>query len=90
MNNPSNASSVPFPTWARPVAIGTAAVYFISLLFPIFASLSKDTMAYPKWWGALDVGLAFILAILAFTVYGLARGTVNRQSRKPPTVLIEF
>lgn len=51
----------------------------MSLLFPIAAGLSKNTADLPKWWGALDVALAFVLVILAFVVYGLGHGRVNKQ-----------
>ena len=69
-----------FPGWARPLALVTAMLFLISLLFPITASLFKDTSVFPKWWGWLDVGLAFVLVILAFVVYGLAHGKVNSQT----------
>jgi hypothetical protein len=87
MNKQSNQHVGPtpaafIPLWGRPLAIATAVVYLISLTFPVIASLSKNSSAFPKWWGVLDVGLAFVLAILAFVVYGLARGKVNKQTEE--------
>ena len=46
------------------------------------ASLFKDTSIFPKWWGVLDVGLAFVLAILAFVIFGLTGGKVDKQNEE--------
>ena len=35
---------------------------------------------WPKWWGVLDVAIAFVLAMLALAVIGLAQGTVNKPA----------
>jgi hypothetical protein len=48
-------------------------------VFPIVAAFVKDTNSWPKWWGQLDVGLAFILVILVFLIQGLARHHVDQQ-----------
>jgi len=78
-NQRANPNSPPPPTapwvpWGRPLALAVAVVFFISSTFPVIAGLSKNTASFPKWWGLLDVVLAFILAILAFVVVGLAQG----------------
>src|SRR5262249_27087669 len=44
------------------------------------AGFVKDTESWPKWWGVLDVSIAFVLAILAFAVMALAYGKVNKQA----------
>jgi len=44
------------------------------------AGLSKHTESFPKWWGMLDVGLAFTLAIFAFVILGLAPGAPTRHA----------
>ena len=75
--NPSPSPVI--PPWGRPLAIAAAVLFCISFLFPIIAALSKDTAAFPKWWGVLDVGLAFLQAILAFVIYGLAQGKVTGE-----------
>src|SRR5262249_32829319 len=36
--------------------------------------------SFPKWWGVLDVGIAFVLAILALVVLALPQGKVTRQA----------
>src|SRR5262249_23567035 len=43
------------------------------------AGFVKDTEAWPKWWGALDVLIAFVLAALALAVMALAHGKVDEQ-----------
>ena len=42
----------------RSIALATAALFIISLAFPAVAAFVKDTKAWPKWWGVLDVTLA--------------------------------
>ncbi len=54
--------------WSRPLAVAAAIVFFVSLAFPMIAGLSKNTASFPLWWGRLDVGLAFVLAIMAFSI----------------------
>jgi hypothetical protein len=58
------------PGRGRSLAVATAVVFFISSAFPVVAGLSKNTASFPKWWSVLDVGLAFVLAILAFGLMG--------------------
>ena len=68
------------PQWVRNLAITTARVFFISLVFPVVAGLSYNTASFPKWWGVLDAALAFPLAVLAFPTLGLAQGKVIKQA----------
>jgi hypothetical protein len=56
-------------------------LFVVSSAFPAVAGLSKNTEDFPKWWGRLDVGLAFVLAILAFAILGITEGKVNQQAR---------
>jgi hypothetical protein len=62
------------------LAIATAIVFCISSAFPAVAAFVKDTESWPKWWGVLDVGIAFLVAMLAFAVIGLARQKVGKQA----------
>jgi hypothetical protein len=64
----------------RPLAIATAVVFVVSAMFPLVAGLSRDTTAFPKWWGPLDVSIAFVLAFLALVILGLAQGKIDRQA----------
>ena len=47
--------------WGRPLAIAAAVVFFISLVFPVTAGLWGNKASFPRWWGPLDVGIAFVL-----------------------------
>lgn len=82
--NPSDSGS-PLPRtdrrafWRRPIAVATAVMFVVSTAFPVTTGLSKNIASFPKWWGLLDVGLAFALAILVFIVQWLARGQVSRE-----------
>ena len=67
------------PSWSRLLAILTAVVFFISSAFPVAAGLSKNTTSFSKWWGILDVGIAFVLVILAFVIMALSQGKVDKQ-----------
>jgi hypothetical protein len=63
----------------RVLALATAAVFAVSSVFPAVAGLSKDTASFTRWWGPMDVGIAFVLAVLALAVLTLAQGKVDRQ-----------
>jgi hypothetical protein len=66
------------PPWARPFAIATATVFVISLGFPITTALSKNTASFPPWWGTLDVGVAFVLAIMTVVILALGQRRVTK------------
>jgi len=66
--------------WGRPLALATAVVFCISSVFPAVAAFVTDAESWPKWWGVLDVGIAFLLALLAMAVLGLADGRVNKPA----------
>jgi len=72
--------SPPIPPWGRNFALAVAAVFLISLVFPIGAGLSKDTSAFPKWWGLMDVTLAFMLGCLTVVIFVLAHGKVTSRA----------
>jgi hypothetical protein len=66
----------------RPLAVAAVIVFFISAAFPVTSGLSKDTASFPGWWGPLDVGIAFVLAILALVLLALAQGHVHAQAHE--------
>lgn len=66
--------------WGHPLAIVAVVLFFISSAFPVVAGLSKNTASFPKWWGMLDVGLAFVLAILAFAIMALVGNKVDKRA----------
>ena len=77
---PPDSSPAPrSAAWDRPLAVTSALIFLLSLVFPVGVALTKDTSVLPKWWGTLDVILAAILAALAIAVVVLARGKVTRE-----------
>jgi hypothetical protein len=62
------------------LAIVAAVAFFVSSVFPVVAGLSHNTASFPKWWGNLDVSLAFVLALLALAILGVTQGKVNKQA----------
>jgi hypothetical protein len=66
--------------WGRPLAITTAIVFCISSVFPVAAGFVTNRETWPRWWGVLDVAIAFVLAMLALAVIGLAQGRVNKPA----------
>jgi hypothetical protein len=61
------------------VAVVAAVVYGISAVFPVAAGLARDTSNFPGWWGPADVGLALVLALLAFAVLGVAHDRIDNK-----------
>lgn len=59
-----------------------AVVFLISSAFPVVAAFVKDRESWPKWWGVLDVSIAFVLAILALAVMTHAHGKVTKQGEE--------
>jgi hypothetical protein len=48
----------------------------------VVAGLSKNTGAFPTWWGIADVVLAFVLAAMVFTVMVAARQNKQTSRRR--------
>ena len=67
-------------SWGPPLALAAVLVFCLSSLFPVVAGLAKNTSSFPHWWGMLDVGLAFVLAVLALVILAIANGKVNKQA----------
>jgi hypothetical protein len=83
-NGPENISATPplsagRAAWGRRLAVAAAVLFFISSAFPVVAGVTKNTESFPKLWGMLDVGLAFVLVILAFAIMTLAGKKVSRE-----------
>ena len=68
--------------WGRRLAVATAIVFVVSSAFPVVAGLAKDTAAFPKWWGVLDVALAFVLAIMAIVMSALVGRSINKEAEE--------
>jgi hypothetical protein len=78
--NPIPLTTEPLALWGRPLAIATAVVFVISSAFPLVAGLSRNTESFPRWWGPLDVVIAFVLAMLALVVLALAQGKMTKHA----------
>jgi len=46
----------------------------------VVAGLSKNTGAFPKWWGIADVTVAFLLAAMTIAVMAAAQGRISKQA----------
>jgi len=68
------------PQRRRRLAIVAAIAFLVSSAFPVVAGLSHNTSSFPKWWGVLDVGLAFVLAVLALVILGVTQGKVTKRA----------
>ena len=82
VNTASTPHAMASLTVGRPLAIATAIVFCISLAFPTVAAFVRDRESWPKWWGVLDVSIAFFLAVLAFLVLTITRGNVNKRAEQ--------
>jgi len=70
------------PRWSRPLAIATATIFCVSTAFPVVAGLSKNTGAFPKWWGIADVTVAFFLAAMVLAIVAAAHGKISKQANE--------
>jgi hypothetical protein len=59
-----------------------AILFLVSWVFPVCAGLARDTSAFPKWWGPVDVGLTFVLAILALGVQMQVYARLDREAEE--------
>ena len=66
----------------RQLAVASAIVFVISSIFPVVAGLSRDTKAFPRVWGILDVVVAFVLVALAIVITALFDGAVNEEIKQ--------
>lgn len=48
-------------------------------MFPVAAGLPKNTAAFPKWWGILDVSIALVLVLGPFVIMALTHGKADKQ-----------
>jgi hypothetical protein len=81
----ANQGSVPAgaswrSVWPQRLAVITALVFCLSLIFPLVAAFVTDKETWPAWWGVLDVAIAFVLALLALAVLGVAGRHVTKQA----------
>ena len=66
----------------RAFAFAAAFLFVLSWIFPVVAGLVRNPTILPPWWGTVDVALAFVVAVAAFGIQGLAHGNVDKQAEQ--------
>jgi len=66
----------------RAIALIAAILFIVSWIFPVVAGLVRNPTTLPKWWGTVDVALAFVVAVGACLIPGLGRGNIDRQAEQ--------
>ena len=66
----------------RVFAVAAAILFTLSWVFPVGAGLVRNPTILPPWWGTVDVALAFVVAVAAFVIQGLAQGNVDKQAEQ--------
>jgi len=66
----------------RAVALTAAILFLLSWAFPIGAGLVRNPTSLPHWWGAVDVALAFVVAVAAFAIQLLGHGNVDKHAEQ--------
>lgn len=61
----------------KTLSFTTAVLFVVSAVFPVAAGLAHDTSSFPRWWGTLDVTLAFLLVLFVFAFAVAARNSVT-------------
>jgi hypothetical protein len=63
----------------RAIALTAAILFVLSWIFPVGAGLVRNPTSLPKWWGAVDVALAFVVAVGALGIPGLGHRDLEKQ-----------
>lgn len=66
----------------RSFASAAAILYVLSWIFPVGAGLVRNPTILPPWWGTVDAALAFVVAVAALGIQGLAHGKVDKQAEQ--------
>jgi len=66
----------------RAFALTAAILFVLSWIFPIVAGLVKDPTRLPRWWGTVDVAVAFMVAVGACAIPGLAHENVDKKAEQ--------
>ena len=63
----------------RTIALTAAILFVLSWIFPVVAGLVRNPTSLPKWWGPVDVALAFVVAVGACVIPALGHGNADQQ-----------
>src|SRR5215467_4121014 len=66
----------------RAIAVTAAILFALSWIFPVGAGLARNPTSFPKWWGTVDVALAFLVAVGAFVIQVLVHRDVDEQAEQ--------
>jgi len=67
----------------RSIAITVAILFALSWVFPLGAGVMRNPRnSLPPWWGTVDVTLAFVVALGAFSMQVLGHGDVQKQAER--------
>jgi hypothetical protein len=66
----------------RAIALTAAILFVLSWIFPVGAGLVRNPTSLPKWWGPVDVALAFVVAVGALGIQGLGHGNLDKQAKQ--------
>jgi len=66
----------------RAIALTAAILFVLSWIFPVGAGLVRNPTSLPRWWGTVDVTLAFVVAVGAFGIQALGHRNVDKQAER--------
>ena len=66
----------------RAIALTIAILFVLSWIFPVGAGLVSNPTGLPRWWGPVDVTLAFVVALGAFVIQVLSQGKLNKEAER--------
>src|SRR5215475_3317119 len=66
----------------RAIALTAAILFVLSWIFPVGAGLVRNPTSLPRWWGTVDVALAFAVAVGAFGIQVLGHGNLDQQAER--------
>src|SRR5215468_546447 len=66
----------------RSIALTAAILFVLSGAFPVGAGLARNPTTLPRWWGAVDVALAFVVAVAAIGIQVLSHGNVDTRAEQ--------
>ena len=66
----------------RAFAVTAAILFALSWIFPVGAGLVRSPTILPRWWGAVDVVVAFVVAVMAISIHVLVRGNADKQAER--------